>query len=748
MLLSEDVRRRERARRRREPLWGLLSFLLHLAAFTAVVLLTPVRKIVIPENAFQKPAMEISANRLEAMSETLSAVRMAELIRHIANMQAVLHNMDVMREAIAKDFDKFAERSAADTRAELERLVAETAAAQADAVKAQEEVKAEIAALVEIEQKAELTDGAVAKELSSRAEKLAQTTSEKTITAQGNAVNALDRLQVKAEFAGYARTAEAAEALREEQIEAGRKQVAAQSEATDTARKLAGTAGRKTAADNARAEIAKANERIEKAKRESRDVERVVRNQTNAIARAEAKLAQAAEGLASLEALRKEKANDEQVEKADDAQKAQKALDAKIARLRETLAADVPARERASRGEARVENALAEKIAPEAMAEAYGLAKELEAAVTESYRDIKATETAISRKMSVAAAKAITDVARPQRMEADTAALASRPRTDADFDVKKAAEAAVVRESETMEEATVAMMDDAMRIVMAGKQPKIEAGPQTGPALVKRIEEKDLEARASDEALEERLAKMAEESEFQLAMEEAAAEDSTAKAKDIAAMMSRERREPPPDGGAGAGAEVPPLAGGVPALQPGNIMRAGDAATGVGAQWMYVTSWYVIGPFPNPNRINLRRKFPPESVQDLDATYVGKDGRTVRWEFMQANNHDHVNQWGMNEKNAAEVVPPNREEYAIFYAYAEVFMDEECDRWVAIGSDDRSDVWLNDVPVWGSSNKLKQWRLAEDFRRVHFLKGRNRILARIENGHWNFGWSLCISTGK
>ena len=270
MLLSEDVRRRERARRRREPLWGLLSFLLHLAAFTAVVLLTPVRKIVIPENAFQKPAMEISANRLEAMSETLSAVRMAELIRHIANMQAVLHNMDVMREAIAKDFDKFAERSAADTRAELERLVAETAAAQADAVKAQEEVKAEIAALVEIEQKAELTDGAVAKELSSRAEKLAQTTSEKTITAQGNAVNALDRLQVKAEFAGYARTAEAAEALREEQIEAGRKQVAAQSEATDTARKLAGTAGRKTAADNARAEIAKANERIEEGEGERR----------------------------------------------------------------------------------------------------------------------------------------------------------------------------------------------------------------------------------------------------------------------------------------------------------------------------------------------------------------------------------------------------------------------------------------------------------------------------------------------
>lgn len=32
-------------------------------------------------------------------------------------------------------------------------------------------------------------------------------------------------------------------------------------------------------------------------------------------------------------------------------------------------------------------------------------------------------------------------------------------------------------------------------------------------------------------------------------------------------------------------------------------------------------------------------------------------------------------------------------------------------------------------------------------RRVHFQKGRNRILLRCENGHWNVGWSLCIATG-
>ena len=43
--------------------------------------------------------------------------------------------------------------------------------------------------------------------------------------------------------------------------------------------------------------------------------------------------------------------------------------------------------------------------------------------------------------------------------------------------------------------------------------------------------------------------------------------------------------------------------------------------------------------------------------------------------------------------------------------------------------------------------KLKGWKLNEDYRRVHFQKGRNRILLRCENGHWNVGWSLCVATG-
>jgi hypothetical protein len=598
--------------------------------------------------------------------------------------------MDVMKEAIAKDYDKFSERLAVDAREELERIVDETAKAQEASVTAQKDVAAEIAEIVKIETTGVFTNPATGKELFSKADRLTQTTSEKTATAQGNAVNALDRLYVRARFAGYAKTAEAAENLREAQMEAARLQESLQRDVVSTANKMSELARKKQPVDDFRAE----------------------------------------------------KANESQMEQVETAEKAQQQVNALLPVLRETLATDTSSRTALAKGESRKENPLADAPAPDKVAEAYELAKKLEDAVTESYRDVKATRTAVLRKMDAAAAKAITDVAKPQRLEADVAMLESKPRTADAFDAKKAAEAEVVREAGIMTEAAVAMMQDAMRIVM----PDAATGAEKGDdKQIARIEEKDIE-QSSEEAIDKRVEEMAEESEYRIAMESAAAEDRDTKAKDIAELMAKGLSTPTPQPETAAPKEAPPLKGGDPLLQPGNIMRTAAGGAGVPAQWMYITSWHVIGPFPNPNRVNLRRKFAPESVQDLDATYIGKDGRTVRWEFMQAQNRDKINQWGINEKNAAEVIPRNREEYAIFYAYAEVIMDAECDRWIAIGSDDRSDVWINDIPVWGSSNKLKAWRLAEDFRRVHFRKGRNTILARIENGHWNFGWSLCIST--
>jgi hypothetical protein len=158
----------------------------------------------------------------------------------------------------------------------------------------------------------------------------------------------------------------------------------------------------------------------------------------------------------------------------------------------------------------------------------------------------------------------------------------------------------------------------------------------------------------------------------------------------------------------------------------GRVIRDG----GEPVEWLFVDTWYTIGPFPNPMRINLNRKFPPETIVDLDATYPGKDGKLVRWEFVQA--------------GRPMVIPANDEEYAIYYAYTEVYLDRPMDLWVAIGSDDKANVWLNGLPIWISGDQLKGWRVNEGLRKVSFQAGRNRILYRIENGWLNTAFSLGV----
>ena len=153
-------------------------------------------------------------------------------------------------------------------------------------------------------------------------------------------------------------------------------------------------------------------------------------------------------------------------------------------------------------------------------------------------------------------------------------------------------------------------------------------------------------------------------------------------------------------------------------------------AKGQGAEWMFVNSWYTIGPFSNEGRANLNRRFAPESVVDLDATYVGKDNQPVRWQFVQ---------------NATPMLlPAQAAEYAIYYAYTELWFDEPRDLWIAIGSDDASTIWIEGQMVWRSRDDLKSWNAGEGLRRVHFKKGLNRVLYRVENGWGEIGLSLVI----
>ena len=503
------------------------------------------------------------------------------------------------------------------------------------------------------------------------------------------------------------------------------------------------------------------HEQRDRAAREQRRADSNTRAADDAkrrIADIEKRIVERKASVKSLEGIRRDNVNEKQVDKLRRASKAQADIQARIDLLRKILETDEPELQKLAQ-ENRQENSLVTKnTATMKMVDAYEVAKEIEAAITESYKDIKATQTAIERKMSYEAAQKITDVAKAVRLEANREAIEDNPRTKEALDAQKVAQAEVVRETDNIVETVVAMMEEAMELVRPDDPSKAEV-KRTGQKTVQWLQEKDFEKRSQEDERNERLAEMQAAADYQVAITAAAAENEEERAKDLTKVMEdasevkkntelaeAESAQKADDMHASMPSSVlAQLDGRMPELVGGNVLRFTEDASkdGIPAKWAYVQDWYVIGPFPNPDRVNLRRKFPPESVVDLDATYVGKDGRTVKWEFMQARNATPKESWRSDLK--PEVVPLNAAEYEIWYAYAEVFSDIACDRWIAVGSDDRSDIWINDVPVWGSSNKLKQWRVDEGYRRIHLNKGRNRILARVENGWMLLGWSVSIS---
>lgn len=175
------------------------------------------------------------------------------------------------------------------------------------------------------------------------------------------------------------------------------------------------------------------------------------------------------------------------------------------------------------------------------------------------------------------------------------------------------------------------------------------------------------------------------------------------------------------------------------------------AARGPSAKWFFADSWYILGPFDNTGRRNIETKFPPETVIDLNATYPGKNGVPIRWEFYQSatpNIQPRMDAYYRATANAALNDKENYGralQYIIYYASTELWFEQACDLWIAVGSDDFSKMWIEDKLVWASGKNLKAWQLNEGIRKVHFKQGVNRVLCRVENGNGPTEFSLVVS---
>jgi len=367
--------------------------------------------------------------------------------------------------------------------------------------------------------------------------------------------------------------------------------------------------------------------------------------------------------------------------------------------------------------------------------ELYSVAVETEKSIAERYQAIRAAQVAVHKQIPLAEAQKYVQVALPIRSELPPEASATEVKDAAALAAQNAAMEKALKELESMLALTRGMAAQARSTSTGGEGVTISA--------------EDMKAQA---AQEQQLAAMAMEVEGQPAVDltemmksiEAGSpggangratagqgEGGTGDGQGAGSGKPGGTGSGGRSGGSGSGVPGFPAAGAVLGSVPGRKVHGGDYE--VGAKWMYIDTWWVIGPFPNPQRRNLETRFPPESVIDLDASYP-VEGDVVSWQFVQ--------------NSSAMVRPPRDQSYAIFYAYTELWFDEARDLWIAMGSDDYSKIWLNNLPVWASGTQHKPWRANEGYRKVHFQKGLNRVLLRLENGQHSSAFSLmlCMQT--
>ncbi len=353
----------------------------------------------------------------------------------------------------------------------------------------------------------------------------------------------------------------------------------------------------------------------------------------------------------------------------------------------------------------------------------YDRAVEAEIRIADKHKRIKATETALKAVVPIEIALQQTQVA-----------VTSHPEIDRELLLKP-----------------VVTSDEAVRHKNEINNVREEVGSMLTSSYARLAEVQRAGDSWTGNGLTVSLARINAVADWSAALEAGALEDETMRYKDVAGLMQGNDRNGPAPGSGQAGSNKRSDSGrpnekpdwndpyNTPKSDDAYTLRATRFTLAGGSDipsdaWIHVDTWYTIGPFPNPDRRNIDTKFPPESIIDLDGVYSGKDGRPVRWEFVKS--------------PGIQIVPAHDEEYAIYYAYTELWFDQACDVLIAVGSDDNSRIWINDLLVWKSGRELKSWRVDEGFRRVHFRQGSNRVLYRIENGWHSMAFSFLIKGEK
>jgi len=181
------------------------------------------------------------------------------------------------------------------------------------------------------------------------------------------------------------------------------------------------------------------------------------------------------------------------------------------------------------------------------------------------------------------------------------------------------------------------------------------------------------------------------------------------------------------------------MEGVVPKALPGRRLTSKANREG----WMYIDTWYVIGPWEREPYVG--KPLPPQYEINLDAEYT--NGKIGEWQDPRTEemmNLDGRVSWKFVQSDSIYIQPPQETGDAIYFAYTEIYSDRDRSVLVALGIDDVSKTWINGKLIYaGMSEKYK---IGDNMIQVQLVKGRNPVLIRMENGAPFMSFSMVITT--
>ncbi len=148
---------------------------------------------------------------------------------------------------------------------------------------------------------------------------------------------------------------------------------------------------------------------------------------------------------------------------------------------------------------------------------------------------------------------------------------------------------------------------------------------------------------------------------------------------------------------------------------------------------LFLTDWWVIGPFDNPDEKGLETSYPPEKSFDANQTYKGINNQSIKWRRYQGKDTGYIDFTHIFDNP----------ELGVAYARTTITAKADVTIKIGLGSNDGCRLWLNDKLV--HDQPIQRTAIPnQDILTVPVKKGENSILMKIDQfgGGWGFYFSI------